>query len=677
MADSTRKEAEDLGALDSGTCAHSAQTLLIEKGMTTMMRLLERWFRPVDVTQDYRRMDYALLFLIIAVGAILRFWGLGNVGLHGDEETMAMPAMAILETGDPYLPSGMYYARALLNIYLMSGSAYLFGESEWAFRLPSAVVGSLTGVAAYFMGRRFLAPQFNLAFVATITLLPSMIVVSQTARMYVFLVTCLIWFGACVFRWERDQRATSLVLALVVWSLALHFHTLAMFAAPLFLFPGLSRRSWPLLGQGFAATLAGGLLYYWYSGWISSKYPEASERPAPLEGTSEPAPVEALLSVPGGEWVMILSALAISGVAILLLRAAAGRGGGGQRVPVALVVGGLLAMAALQYHAGGLLLLFGIIFRLRSGGLPVRWLLPPIALAVALAAVHLWALHNTGLYAGRQLIGALIGWPSLWPILRFLEFSPAAGVLYVAALCLGFWQFSKGTALPKHFLFFAVAVWGPLLVMGLLVWDILPRYSQGQIGYFLLCAFAGLAFLARTLGWRSPDGRPSVAMSAALVLASAAMINPVALARVVHPGYDMYPDHQGAARYIQSLELGPEAVLIAEDILQQTYYLGEVEYFLREYDNARNYAVMKSGQPVDQYTGARIIGSGAALREALEANRGKPVYIIGSGENFEDGRWVRREWGINDVLQSDLLEVVYTGRDGKTQVWRLVPEQGR
>lgn len=642
-----------------------------------MMKLLEQWFSRIEVPQDYRRSDYALLFLVLIVGVVLRFWGLGNVGLHGDEETMAMPAMAILATGDPYLPSGMYYARALLNIYLMSGSAFLFGESEWAFRLPSAIVGSLTGVAAFFMGRRFLAPPFNLAFVATLTLLPSMIVISQTARMYVFFVTCLIWFGACVFRWERDQRLTSLLLALFVWSLALHFHTLSMFAATLFLFPGLSRRSWPLLGQGAAAMAAGGLLYYGYSGWISSKYPEASERPDPLQSGGEAAPLEALLSAPGGEWVIILSALAILGVAILLLRVAAGRGGSEKLMPVVLVIVGLLAMAALQYHAGGLLVLFGIIFGMRARTLPASWLLPPILLAVAMTIVHLWMLHGTGLYPDRQLIGALTGWPSLWPILRFLGYSPAAGVLYVAALCVAFWHFSKGNTLPKHFLFFVVAVWGPLLVMGLFVWDIAPRYSQGQIGYFLLCTFAGLAFLVRQLGWRSRDARPPVAISIALVLASAAMINPIALARVVHPSYDMYPDHQGAARYIQSLELGPGAVLIAEDILQQTYYLGEVEYFLREYDNARKFAIVKDGQAVDQYTGARVIGSGAALREVLEANRGKPVYIIGSGENFKDGKWVRRGWGINDVLQSDLLEVVYTGRDGTTQVWRPAPEQAR
>ncbi|MCJ7590295.1 MAG: hypothetical protein MUO51_02970, partial [Woeseiaceae bacterium] len=80
---------------------------------TTMFTLITRWFEDVSASQDYQRSDYVVLWLILAVGAVLRFWGLDNVGLNGDEETMAMPAMAILETGQPILPSGMYYARAL------------------------------------------------------------------------------------------------------------------------------------------------------------------------------------------------------------------------------------------------------------------------------------------------------------------------------------------------------------------------------------------------------------------------------------------------------------------------------------------------------------------------------------------------------------------------------------
>ena len=85
-----------------------------------MLGIVRQWFEPVTVSQDYSRSDYVLLGLIVLTGTVLRFWGLDNVGLHGDEETMALPAMALLETGeaapaewhvlparaDPHLPDG-------------------------------------------------------------------------------------------------------------------------------------------------------------------------------------------------------------------------------------------------------------------------------------------------------------------------------------------------------------------------------------------------------------------------------------------------------------------------------------------------------------------------------------------------------------------------------------------
>lgn len=85
------------------------------------------------VTAD--RLTIALLVLIVAVGILVRFWGLGNVGLHGDEKTMALPAMHLLQYGTPEMPSGFTYPRAMAQLYLMAGSALAFGgPSEWTTR---------------------------------------------------------------------------------------------------------------------------------------------------------------------------------------------------------------------------------------------------------------------------------------------------------------------------------------------------------------------------------------------------------------------------------------------------------------------------------------------------------------------------------------------------------------
>src|ERR1044072_2042918 len=54
-----------------------------------------------------------LLFAVLSIGTIVRFWGLGDPGLHGDEETMAMATMHIVKDGLPMLRRGMFHPRGL------------------------------------------------------------------------------------------------------------------------------------------------------------------------------------------------------------------------------------------------------------------------------------------------------------------------------------------------------------------------------------------------------------------------------------------------------------------------------------------------------------------------------------------------------------------------------------
>ena len=72
-----------------------------------MLSFVDRWFEPFQASQEYKRVDYILLFLLLAGGAWLRFWHLGYVGLHGDEDIMGLAARGVLAQGVPELPSGL------------------------------------------------------------------------------------------------------------------------------------------------------------------------------------------------------------------------------------------------------------------------------------------------------------------------------------------------------------------------------------------------------------------------------------------------------------------------------------------------------------------------------------------------------------------------------------------
>jgi uncharacterized membrane protein len=635
-----------------------------------MFTWLSQWFHATSVSHSYNPKHYVILSAIIGVGIWLRFWGLGNVGLHGDEETMAMPTLALLESGAPLLPSGMFYPRALAQIYMMAGSVMIFGDSEWALRFPSAVIGSLGLIVAFFLGKRFLPPELNLTFVAIIALLPDFIEISQTARMYVFWMTSLMLFGTLLFRWERDGSNRSLGLALLAWLIALHFHQLSIFAVFLFLFPGLISVSWRKLSAGTFAAVLGAGTFLAYQNWISDKYPQSDDRAIEIavESSSAISPIRVILN---DHLLVIVVSLVVWLAIILIGLKVAKHSLRAQIAGILLLAAAYISAIFLQYHIAVVLLGVGTITLMRLPDKNRNWLLAVLVAFAVVMAVQCIILSQTGDYPGRKLIGALVGLPSIWPTIRFSEYSPIGSGIYASIVMVAVVHLAKRQSIPDHFLFFIVAVWAQLFAVGFFRWYIPPRYVMGALPFFLLCYVAGFYYL---MG-KSPRlgevmRRPSAKILIPVFMVALA-VNPMALARTVNSGYELHPDHKGAAEYLLNLSMDESTILIAEDVLQQTYYMGKVDYWLVNKEVGRVYSVVIDGVLHDQYTHAITIGTGDELETILDNNTDREIYIIGSGENFSDQRQYMRGHGISDVLNSDRVESVFLGRDKKTRVWRV------
>ncbi len=144
-------------------------------------------------------------------------------------------------------------------------------------------------------------------------------------------------------------------------------------------------------------------------------------------------------------------------------------------------------------------------------------------------------------------------------------------------------------------------------------------------------------------------------------------VNPVAFARIVHSGYKTNPDHQGAARFIQNVNPGPRDIVIAEDVLEQTYYLGHVDYWLQDQKVAAPYVLNHEGVWKDFYTNTPLVGSADDLQQLIDKPGRGAIYIIGSGENQEDGRRYVRGEGLSKMLESPEFKVVFRGRDDLTE----------
>lgn len=622
----------------------------------------------------YTPTQLMILVLILAGGTMLRFWGLGNIGLHGDEETMAMPALAILESGKPLLPSGMLYPRAIAQLYLMASSVWLFGDTEWALRLPSAVTGSLLILIAFFMGKRFLRPEWNLVFVAVIALLPSMITLSQTARMYIFFSAALMLFAIAIFWWERGGSWSRLMGAVAVFLLALQFHKLSIFAALLFFYPFVITPSRRLLLQGTVGFLCAISAFGAFSTWVDMQY---GERYSATSVESEQGFVSGLMHVVTegvnmlgsvGSFIGVLFVLFATGMLIFSRRL------GVYRIAAVLFLSGAIASLLLHNHVAALLLAVGALFHGRNGG----GKLPPALMFLAFGVVMVVqavVLLKSGDYQGlRQVLGAMVGMPSVWPYLRFAEHFALAVAFYFVPLTLAASMLVRKKPIPDHFAFFGISVWLILFLIGFFKWFLPPRYTYGAVVFFIPCCVAGAQYV-----WDNWIGRlgvlqqtPTIAHALAAIAVIAMFVNPLELQRRVNVNFgNAFPDHAGAAAFIGSLELGENDKLLAEDVLQQTYYLGKVDYWLRAQTNAQLGFIRKTAQGFrDIYTNTPLIGTGAELERLLRQQQRGKLYIIGSGETY-DGSDLFLGDGIKDTMRQWDPKIIYRGRDGKTFVWLI------
>ncbi|WP_142810199.1 ArnT family glycosyltransferase [Tepidiphilus olei] len=110
---------------------------------------------PLEEDALYRR----LLFVTFLLGALVFYWGLGDIALLSfNEARRAVPAEGMFRSGDwllPRLNGELYLAKPPLLYWLAAACAWLFGATnEWAVRLPSALAASLCVWVCYRHARR-------------------------------------------------------------------------------------------------------------------------------------------------------------------------------------------------------------------------------------------------------------------------------------------------------------------------------------------------------------------------------------------------------------------------------------------------------------------------------------------------------------------------------------------
>jgi len=144
------------------------------------------------------------LLLLLVVACCLFFLALGKLPLlEPDEGRNAEVAREMLVSGDwitPHFDSQTYLDKPAAFFWLVAASFRLWGISEWAARLPSAVLALALVLLTWFLARRMFGPAAGRRAGIILACCPLVIAFSRLV-IFDMLLTFLVTLALASFWW--------------------------------------------------------------------------------------------------------------------------------------------------------------------------------------------------------------------------------------------------------------------------------------------------------------------------------------------------------------------------------------------------------------------------------------------------------------------------------------------
>ena len=590
-----------------------------------------------------------VLIALTLIAAVPRLASLGSLSFYADEETTALPARALAEGDGPRMPTGMKYHRAVPYTVMAAATARVVGmDEELGYRLPAAVLGILTVPVLLVVGRRLAGTGPAIAAAVLLAFSEWHLVFSRQARMYApFLFFYLLAAGA-LWRWTEEGGVGRAALAAVFVAVTVMLHPLGMSVVLVALLPHcFPNRTRVPVATSIIFTAAA-LLASWAYGRFFESVPfnTAGERLIAPPGLAvrAPAPADMLTSLPFGvmSYVLVAAGVAVGMWIALRLRPVDRAPGSSIRLLARVVlaaVTGALAGAGQVYGAALAASVYLILFPepLASVWQRVRY---QVLALVAVGGIALVALTATlGLSDGAR---AGLAFPFPYPVMLAQQMPVLMPLFAFVCLALIVGRRRDG----DHGLRASAAA--ALLLMGALgavsAWGG-TRYLFSIYPLLLLGAGAALVLIADWIVARFGVAARAWSVAGAAAIAASGLLvthgvpQAVGIMQLDHGEpvnelihmYPIRPDHRGAGRFVRSMRR-PGDIVIAEDPLEQTWYAGEVDYWLRSIADARLFMRRRpDGRITDIYVGTELLGDTAAIRDVVSGT-GERVWLITSGE---------------------------------------------
>lgn len=180
-----------------------------------------------------RLTNKAILFFILAIGAILRFWNFGDIPFSHDEfsalfRTEYSSFQELIDFG--VKPDG-HPAGIQVFLYYWTG---WFGKTEWIVKLPFALLGLLSIGLIYAIAKEWFNDTVGLLSATLMACLQYPVVYSVTARPYIsgmFFVLAMVWFWTRLVKYPNKPFVFNSILYILFSALCAYNHHFSLLFA--------------------------------------------------------------------------------------------------------------------------------------------------------------------------------------------------------------------------------------------------------------------------------------------------------------------------------------------------------------------------------------------------------------------------------------------------------------
>jgi len=154
----------------------------------------------------------------VVLGAVVRLWGVGDIGFNSDEAVYAGQAAALAGNADFAQFFAIFRAHPLLVQFLLS-IVFHFGVSDVAARLVSVFMGLVAIPLVYLLGKQLFSHRVGLISAVALAVLPYHVVVSRQVLLDGPETTLFLLSMLLLARYVATNRAHYLYLAAVAGGL--------------------------------------------------------------------------------------------------------------------------------------------------------------------------------------------------------------------------------------------------------------------------------------------------------------------------------------------------------------------------------------------------------------------------------------------------------------------------